>query len=111
MAYRWEMPNTIQFSGNGPIILKDFGLTLHDLGFEVRINVSGEIGKPILWDTHDGLGRMILFLHPIDFYWTEYGDENPELAHTLVMAWIHTEIERKAEEAIARLYNMYKEKN
>lgn len=101
------MPNSIQFPGNKPIILKDLGLTLQDLGFEVHIDVGGTVGKPIFWNNADGTNRMILFLHPIDFYWTEYGDVDPAMAHTLVMDWLDKRLDDMAEQAINRINTMY----
>lgn len=90
-----------------PSLIDNLHILFRRAGAERHINVTGEIGKPILWDTGDAFNRLILFMHPIDFYWAEYGDEEPELAHTLVMAWIYTEIERKADKAIERIDKMY----
>ena len=103
--------NTLQIPGNESIVLKDLGIKLQDLGIETHINVGGEIGKPVFWQNADNTGRMILFLHPIDFYWAEYDDDSPEHAHNCVMDWIQSEIDRKAEEAIAKINRMYREKD
>lgn len=96
----------MQYPGKQPINLKDLGLTLEDLGIEVRIDVTGTEGEPIFWDVKEH-GRMILFLHPIDFYWAEYGDIDPFMAHDLVMDWMMRDLDEKCDRAVARLYEMY----
>jgi hypothetical protein len=89
--------------------LDEIGVRFVDLGIPIVPTLNVPLGKPVVGSDLAlfGPGRgMTVFAHPIDAIWFEHHHE-PEVAHTLAMAWIFSRIEVMAEQAIFKIERMY----
>jgi hypothetical protein len=51
-----------------------------------------------------------VYVHPTDYYWLKH-DDDPDLAHDMVMAWIDMRIESMGNAAIKRIDQMHRDKD